>query len=33
MNAFRFSCGVVIEGWSEANGLAILRQIGASPIP
>jgi steroid delta-isomerase-like uncharacterized protein len=33
MNAFRFSCGVVIEGWSEANGLAILRQIGAIAIP
>jgi steroid delta-isomerase-like uncharacterized protein len=31
MNAFRFNCGVVIEGWSEANGLAIMRQIGALP--
>jgi steroid delta-isomerase-like uncharacterized protein len=31
MNAFRFSCGVVVEGWSEANGLQMLRQIGAIP--
>jgi hypothetical protein len=31
MNAFRFNCGVVIEGWSEANGLAIMRQIGVIP--
>jgi steroid delta-isomerase-like uncharacterized protein len=31
MNAFRFSCGEIIEGWSEANGLQILRQIGALP--
>jgi steroid delta-isomerase-like uncharacterized protein len=30
MNAFRFACGMVVEGWSEANGLAILRQIGAA---
>jgi len=29
MNAFRFACGRIVEGWSEANGLAILRQIGA----
>ena len=28
MNAFRFQCGRIIEGWSEANGLALLRQIG-----
>lgn len=28
MNAFRFQCGRIIEGWSEANGLAILRQLG-----
>jgi steroid delta-isomerase-like uncharacterized protein len=28
MNAFRFACGKVIEGWSEANGLALLRQLG-----
>ena len=31
MNAFRFSCGVIVEGWSEANGLQMLRQIGAIP--
>ena len=31
MNAFRFACGVIVEGWSEANGLEILRQIGALP--
>jgi steroid delta-isomerase-like uncharacterized protein len=29
MNAFRFACGRIVEGWSEANGLAIVRQIGA----
>ncbi len=29
MNAFRFQCGKIVEGWSEANGLAMLRQIGA----
>lgn len=28
MNAFRFRCGKIIEGWSEANGLALLRQLG-----
>ena len=28
MNAFRFQCGRIIEGWSEANGLALLRQVG-----
>ena len=28
MNAFRFQCGRIIEGWSEANGLALLRQLG-----
>lgn len=28
MNAFRFQCGKIIEGWSEANGLALLRQLG-----
>ncbi|HET7715178.1 MAG TPA: ester cyclase [Bauldia sp.] len=28
MNAFRFECGKIIEGWSEANGLALLRQLG-----
>lgn len=31
MNAFRFACGVIVEGWSEANGLQILRQIGGVP--
>jgi steroid delta-isomerase-like uncharacterized protein len=31
MNAFRFSCGEIVEGWSEANGLEIFRQIGALP--
>ena len=31
MNAFRFACGVIVEGWSEANGLQVLRQIGALP--
>jgi steroid delta-isomerase-like uncharacterized protein len=31
MNAFRFACGRIVEGWSEANGLAIMRQIGALP--
>jgi steroid delta-isomerase-like uncharacterized protein len=31
MNAFRFACGVIVEGWSEANGLEIFRQIGAVP--
>jgi steroid delta-isomerase-like uncharacterized protein len=29
MNAFRFACGKIVEGWSEANGLTVLRQIGA----
>jgi steroid delta-isomerase-like uncharacterized protein len=29
MNAFRFQCGKIVEGWSEANGLSMLRQIGA----
>lgn len=28
MNAFRFACGKIIEGWSEANGLTLLRQLG-----
>lgn len=28
MNAFRFQCGRMIEGWSEANGLGLLRQLG-----
>jgi len=28
MNAFRFQCGRIIEGWSEANGLSALRQLG-----
>jgi steroid delta-isomerase-like uncharacterized protein len=28
MNAFRFQCGRVIEGWSEANGLSAFRQLG-----
>ena len=28
INAFRFQCGRIIEGWSEANGLALLRQLG-----
>jgi len=31
LNAFRIACGQVVEGWSEANGLAIMRQIGALP--
>jgi steroid delta-isomerase-like uncharacterized protein len=31
MNAFRFACGKIVEGWSEANGLTIMRQIGAFP--
>jgi steroid delta-isomerase-like uncharacterized protein len=31
MNAFRFACGRIVEGWSEANGRAILRQIGGLP--
>jgi steroid delta-isomerase-like uncharacterized protein len=30
MNAFRFACGKIIEGWSEANGLSLLRQLGVS---
>lgn len=28
MNAFRFQCGRIIEGWSEANGLSALRALG-----
>jgi steroid delta-isomerase-like uncharacterized protein len=28
MNAFRFQCGRIIEGWSESNGLGLLRQLG-----
>jgi len=28
MNAFRFQCGRVIEGWAEANGLSAFRQLG-----
>ncbi len=28
INAFRFACGKIIEGWSEANGLSLLRQLG-----
>ena len=28
MNAFRFQCGRIIEGWSEASALALLRQLG-----
>lgn len=28
MNAFRFQCGRMIEGWSEADGLGLLRQLG-----
>jgi steroid delta-isomerase-like uncharacterized protein len=31
INAFRFDCGVIVEGWSEANGLQVLRQIGGAP--
>lgn len=31
MNAFRFACGKIVEGWSEANSLTIMRQIGAAP--
>lgn len=31
INAFRFSCGEIVESWSEVNGLEILRQIGALP--
>jgi steroid delta-isomerase-like uncharacterized protein len=31
MNAFRFACGEIVEGWSEANGWEVLRQIGARP--
>jgi steroid delta-isomerase-like uncharacterized protein len=33
MNAFRFACGVVIESWSEVNGLEFLRQTGAPSLP
>lgn len=29
INAFRFACGKIVEGWSEASGLALLRQLGA----
>lgn len=31
INAFRFACGVVVEGWSETNALDVLRQMGAIP--
>lgn len=31
INVYRITCGQIVEGWSEADGLGILRQVGALP--
>ncbi len=31
INVYRIACGRIAEGWSEADGLGILRQVGALP--
>jgi steroid delta-isomerase-like uncharacterized protein len=33
INIFRFACGRIVQGWSEADGVGILQQINALPTP
>ena len=30
-NIYRFACGMIAEGWSEVDGLAMLQQLGGGP--
>ncbi|HET7095583.1 MAG TPA: ester cyclase family protein, partial [Thermomicrobiales bacterium] len=31
INMYRFACGQIVEGWSEADGLGLLQQLGGGP--
>ncbi len=31
INVYRIACGQIAEGWSEADGMGLLRQVGALP--
>ncbi|HEU5431716.1 MAG TPA: ester cyclase [Thermomicrobiales bacterium] len=31
INIYRFACGQIVEGWSEADGLGLLEQLGGGP--
>jgi steroid delta-isomerase-like uncharacterized protein len=31
VNIYRFACGKIVEGWSEADGLGLLQQLGGGP--
>jgi predicted ester cyclase len=28
INSYRIACGIIVEGWSDTDSLALLRQLG-----